>query len=226
MSDFTCGAYNREGLLCSQCKPGYGPAVYAFSLVCVECSNGHHRWVLYFFLVLLPITVFFVIVITFNIRTTSPPFMAYVFMCQMYCNVDRIYVTLGIKSSKCDSTPFMVLLHTVRLLCGIWNLDFFRYLIPPFCVDQHLSNLQALALEYVSVVYPIVLVIVTYICIKLHARMCRFFVHLWKPFHWCFVCVRRSWDPKASVIHAFSTLLLLSFTKILFICSYTILPNK
>ena len=48
VNDFTCGAYNREGLLCSQCKPGYGPAVYAFSLMCVECSNGHHGWVLYF----------------------------------------------------------------------------------------------------------------------------------------------------------------------------------
>ena len=42
VNDFTCGAYNREGLLCSWCKPGYGPAVYAFSLMCVECSNDHH----------------------------------------------------------------------------------------------------------------------------------------------------------------------------------------
>ena len=83
--------------------------MYAFSLMCVECSSGHHGWVLYFFLVLFSITVFFVIAIIFNIRATSLPFMAYVFMCQMYCNVDRIYVPLGIKSSKCDSTSFMVL---------------------------------------------------------------------------------------------------------------------
>ena len=95
-----------------------------------------------------------------------------------------------------------------------------------FCVDQYLSNLQALVLEYVSIVCPIVLVIVTYICIELHARNCRLFVLLWKPFHRCFVCVRRSWDPKPSVIHAFSTFLLLSFTKILFICNYTILPSR
>ena len=32
-SNLTCGPYNREGLLCSKCKRGYGPAVYSFSLM-------------------------------------------------------------------------------------------------------------------------------------------------------------------------------------------------
>ncbi len=26
----TCGMANRDGLLCSKCKPGYGPAVFSF----------------------------------------------------------------------------------------------------------------------------------------------------------------------------------------------------
>ena len=48
LTNFTCGEYNREGRLCGNSKPGYGPAVYAFSLM----------WTLYLFLVLFPITVF------------------------------------------------------------------------------------------------------------------------------------------------------------------------
>ena len=39
LTNFTCGRYNREGLLCGKCKPGYGPAVYAFSLMCAMCSS-------------------------------------------------------------------------------------------------------------------------------------------------------------------------------------------
>ena len=59
LTNFTYGEYNREGRLCGNSKPGYGPAVYAFSLMCAECSsNSVAGWTLYLFLVLFPITVF------------------------------------------------------------------------------------------------------------------------------------------------------------------------
>ena len=44
LTKFFCGDYNREGPLCSKCKPGYGPAVYAYSLMCVKCKNGGLGW--------------------------------------------------------------------------------------------------------------------------------------------------------------------------------------
>ena len=37
---------------------------------------------------------------------------------------------------------------------GIWNLDFFRYVIPPFCIGKSLTLLQSTALEYVLMLYP------------------------------------------------------------------------
>ena len=89
LTNFTCGEYNREGWLCGKCKPGYGPAVYAFSLMCAKCSsNSISGWALYIFLVLFPITVFYIFVIIFNIRATAPPFTAFVLMCQTYCMAD------------------------------------------------------------------------------------------------------------------------------------------
>ena len=92
LTNFTCGRYNREGLLCGKCKPGYGPAVYAFSLMCEKCekcsSNSVAGWTLYLFLVLFPITVFYIFVIIFNIRATAPPFTAFVLLCQTYCMIE------------------------------------------------------------------------------------------------------------------------------------------
>ena len=70
--------------------------------------------------------------------------------------------------------------------------------------------------------YPIFLILITYVCIKLHDNNFRPVVWLWKPFHKHFVHFRRRWDPKASIINAFTTFLLLSFSRILFL-SFTLL---
>jgi len=116
----------------------------------------------------------------------------------------------------------MNLYGRILVLCGIWNLDFFRSVIPPFCVSSRIKTVHALALEYIVAFYPICLILVTYACIKLHDNNFRPVVWLWKPFHRHFVHFRRRWDAKASIINAFTTFLLFSFSKILFV-SFTLL---
>ena len=108
-SNLTCGPYNREGLLCSKCKPGYGPAVYSFSLICAECSDNGVGWALYLFLVLVPITVFYIIVIIFNIRATAPPFTAFVMMCQVFSTIDRVCVPVKMILQEIDTKSLSVL---------------------------------------------------------------------------------------------------------------------
>ena len=85
-----------------------------------------------------------------------------------------------------------------------------------------MKNLHAFALEYIEAFYPLILILITYICIKLHDHNFRPVVLLWKPFHRCFVYFRRSWDSEASIVNAFATFLLVSFSKILFV-SFTLL---
>ncbi len=59
-NDLVCGPFNREGLLCSKCKPGYGPAPYANSLKCEKCHDKYTGWLwlLYLLLELIPLTIF------------------------------------------------------------------------------------------------------------------------------------------------------------------------
>ena len=216
LTNLTCGQYNREGELCRKCKVGYGLAVYAFGLMCAECHYGPAiGWMLYFFCALFPITVFYIFVIIFNIRATAPPFSAFVLMCQAFCMMELTYVPLEMRLG--EYKKLSILLQAVRVLCGFWNLDFFRYLVPPFCVSSNLSTLQALSLEYVHVIYPLFLILLTSICIELHARNCTLLTVMWKPFHKCITHLRRSLDPRASIVNAFSTFLLLNLSKIIFI---------
>ena len=112
-------------------------------------------------------------------------------------------------------------LKVVLVLCGIWSLNFFRSVIPLFCVSSNIKTIHALALEYLVAFYPIFLILLTYICIKLHDNNFRPVVWLWKPFHKHFVHLRRRWDSTASMTNAFTTFLLLSFSKILFV-SFTL----
>ena len=95
----------------------------------------------------------------------------------------------------------------------IWNLDFFRSLPLNICLD--VTTLQTLALDYAIAIYPLLLVVITYIVIELHARGCQALVWLWRPFHRCCVRFTRVMDIQSSIIKAFATFLLLSYVKLL-----------
>ena len=62
----------------------------------------------------------------------------------------------------------------------------------------------------------------THVCIKLHDNNFRPVVWLWRPFHRHFAYFRRRWDSKDSIVNAFTTFLVLSFSKVLFV-SFTLL---
>ena len=221
LTEQTCGPLNRKGLLCSECYEGYGPAVYAFGNECVKCHGSvYGRWALYLFVVLFPITVFYVIVIIFNVHAAAPPFTAFVLFCQTFMIIDCIYMPTQIKfTSKYHSQALLLLAHT---LFGMWNLDFGRHIIPPFCVSESLNRYHVLLLDYILGFYPMLLIFITYILIKLHGYNFKPLVVLWQPFHRCFARVRRTWDPKASIVNTIAIFLLLSLTKFLFISYYSL----
>ena len=56
----------------------------------------------------------------------------------------------------------------------------------------------------------------------MYDRGVRVVVCVWRPFHVCFARFRRKWNLKGSVVHAFASFLLLSYSKLLTV-SYSIL---
>ena len=224
LNDFMCGPLNREGTLCGRCKPEYGPAVYSYTLQCERCWNHGYGWALYFAIELLPITVLYLLVMVFHIRATCSALSALVFMSQIVVYTVRLHTPLHMYiENEVKGFPYTVI-QVLLTLCGIWSLDFFRSVVPPFCVSSSLKNIHALSLEYLAAFYPICLIAITYTCIKLHNNNFRPLVWLWKPFHRHVANIRRRcmWDSRASIINAFATFLLLSYSKILFV-SFTLL---
>ena len=216
LNDAMCGQLNRDGLLCSKCKAGYGPALYSRIWKCEKCNDRRYlMWTLYLFLELTPLTVFFIIVIIFNIRATSPPFTAYILYCQFFTNLFNFSYFFHIYILK---LVHPAIYKSVFTIIDVWSLDFFRHIIPPFCVDERLTNIHVLLIELLPPLYLLLLILLTYMCIELHARNFYVVVKLWKPFNRCVAKVRRSYDPKASIFNAFSAFILLSCSNTLFIC--------
>ena len=69
---------------------------------------------------------------------------------------------------------------------------------------------------YISIVYPLLLIFLTWACIELHGRNLRPLVWLWRPFHRCFVQLRRGWNTKSDIVDVFITFLFLSHSTVMY----------
>ena len=227
INSFVCGPFNREGQLCGDCKDGYGPAVLSYAMHCGKCKKSQYGLALYFVVELFSITLMFLIVATFRIKVTSSPMNAFVLFSQVIINILNSNPTLFAGLVYDTNEPVYRLVQIALTCYGIWNLDFFLYLIPPFCTSSTLTGVHLLAFQYIVAFYPILLLIVTYTCIELHDHNFMPVVCIWRPFYKCFVhCKRRweGWEPKASIISTFAAFLLLSYSKILFVSLKLLIP--
>ena len=203
-----CGWLNRDGPMCSKCRKDFSPQVYSYDLKCVPCKNSQYNWLKFTAVAFVPLTFFYFIVILFRIDATSPYLYGFINLNQALAspiNLRGIFLTL--------KRDYLLGARILAIPYTIWNLDFFRSLPLNICLD--LTTLQTLAMEYAIAIYPLLLVVITYIVIELHARGCRVLVWLWRPFHRCCVRFTRAMDTQSSIVKAFATFLLLSYVKLL-----------
>ena len=220
LNDYMCGPMNRKGLVCSECVEGFGPSVTSFGFSCSNCTDAWYGIVVYLILEFVPITVFYLIILIFRVGLTSSPFTAFVLFSQFA--VTAVSAAFGPYSF--EASPVLYYFSVVISFYGIWNLDFFRYLIPPFCVSSRFGIIHIVYLGYISAFYPLLLIGITWVCIELHSRNFKAFVWTWKKLD-SFLLKHVKRESKSTIIDVFSTFLLLSYTKIVGIFVDTIEPD-
>ena len=219
LNDFMCGPLNRKGYLCSECTDGFGPAVTSFGYRCANCTDALYGVPLFLFLKFVPITVFYIICLAFQISVTSAPMPCFI----MYAQI--IVVTFDFTTTNTpvlyeiiprDNLDHRLDIKIALILYRVFNLDIGHYLLPPYCLSSKIKFIHEAYLGYISALYPLLLILLTWICIELHGHNFRPLVWLWRPFHRCFVRLQRGWDTKSDIIDVFITFLLLSCGKILY----------
>ena len=219
LNDYMCGLLNRKGLVCGECADGFGPSVISYGYKCANCTNAWYHIPLFLFIQFVPITVIYIIILVFRISVTSPPMPCFI----MYAQISGLTLQLALNSLAARDSYSRELFFTtdgdvsldVKILSTFYglfsHLDVFQYVLPPLCLSSKLQQIHVVFLGYISLFYPIFLIVLTWVCVHFHDNNFRPLVWLWRPFHKCFVRLRREWDIKTDLVDVFITFYILSF---------------
>ena len=215
-----CTHFHRRGLLCGDCEAGHSPLVLSYNLSCVPCPNSHKNWWKFILAGFVPLTLFYLFVVLFNVNVTSSRLHGVVWVSQVVSMPAFVRLALFALEIHGNLTTGKIYV----LFYSYWNLDFFRSVLPNICLN--VTTLQALVLEYLIALYPFLLIIISYLTITLYDRKVSFLVYAWKPFQKLQAKVRRCWDIRTSVIDSFSTFFLLSYVKVLNVTCDVLIPTQ
>ena len=217
LNETMCGPFNREGLFCGSCIDGFGPGVYSDDLRCANCSEISlgHAIAKYAILQFVPITFFFFMTIIFHINITSGPMLGYFIYCQglAFAAKNGRYFYDSILSNLPFRYAVMTCISIV--LADFWNLQFFKSVLPPFCLSENMSTIHVIMMSFVSGIYPVLLMITVYITIQLHAKTPAVQFIL-KPITMCTSKFTNSRSAGDSLIHTFATFIMLSSSTLFF----------
>ena len=228
LNDYMCGPLNRKGRVCSECKDGYGLAVTSVGFQYFECSKCIGAWYgvpLFLFLELFPLTVLYLIILLFQINITSGSITCFIFYsqlsviaCDLVFGEDDHISSVILAVSKHSNWFFTV----TMTFYDVWNLRFFRNVLPSFCISSGLKPIHISFLDYISVFYPLCLIFLTWVCVELYDRKFQLLVWLWKPFQRCL----KGKQHRINFINAFVSFFLLSFTKVIYQAVLLLVQHK
>ena len=223
LNEYMCGPLNRKGYLCKDCVNGYGLAVNTLMTCLNKCYNCTAKTlvkqiILYVIIEFVLPLLFYIFILIFQISFTSAPMTCFILYSQLV-----VFVFYYLRDERLPLLVMYTELGELRLiskfifaLYGIFNLDFFCHALPPLCISTHLKPIHRNLLGYISALYPLVLIFLTWLCIKLHDNNFKPFVVLWRPFHRCFFQLRKGWNTRNDLIDVFASYFLLSYCKIMY----------
>ena len=218
LNDRVCAPTYSRGLLCGECQEGFAVAPL-WNTFCMNCTGTSNGWIKFLAAQYLPLTVIFLLIVIFAVNVVSGPINSFIFFAQFIALTTPTYVRTHVL--KFSTLQYVDSLKRYPLTISVtfydaWNLDVFpHFYVPPFCLTNHLTRFQGMALEYITAFYPLILIVLLYVGIKLHNWNFRPLVYCWRPFLNCFLRFRRGVDRSTSVIDAFVTFIILSYWKLL-----------
>ena len=223
LDELLCAPVNRTGAFCGECRHGYAPSINSKLLSCVRCTHAEikYNWIFYILSDILPVTIFFFIIIFFHISVTRGAGNSFVFFAQLLTTTFDINADGTIPAHQATRT----LQHVYIVVYGIWNLDFFSAVLPNFCIGQNLNTLTVMSLRYILAVYSLLLILIFYCVVKLYEHGVQPVFCLCKPAHRFLHFFQRRWNLNRSTIDAFSTFLVLSYTKFTVVSVYLLTPS-
>ena len=165
--ELICGSTNRTGINCAECIPGFGPAINSLTYECINCTdiNLAANIVIYIASVYLPLAILFTILIIFDIRLTTGPANAFILYCQLVTSTFNLNADGGLVET---------LSNAYQIPFAIFNLRFIENYIPSLCFTSNprFTTLSIFLLQYAVALFPLFMIIIVVICLKISERCC------------------------------------------------------
>ena len=223
-----CQPQSRTGILCGRCIDGMSVYSSLVVLKCGNCTNLRHgkyfgilQYILY---EMIPLIVFFFLLVLFNFSLTSGPLISFIFFSQVLSSLAPYNHLHYLGNSN------------VLLFYSIWNLDFLETVLPPYCLMEHWSALDILAFHYISAITPLCLILIVVVVINYENLLCFPVLYPYRTLRNCVtgrwshsslsrnrlvevLCTlkRKLFSPYSKVLHGIVAVLVLSYAKFVYL---------
>ena len=202
LNTIICGS-SRTGIFCSRCREGYAANYHDDTNKCKKIRhNCKWSWLLYLVSEIIPVTVFFTVVIAFNIKFTDGAISGVILFVQMSD-------TMLIRGNG------FILFHPVaefgleayRFITRVYNLNFFAIDDLSFCLWKQATTLDLLAFKYITIFYACTLVVVIIVIFKCcHSKKMNSMLVKIKP-------GKAAASTKSTIIHGLSGFLVICYSE-------------
>ena len=204
LDSYLCGPQNREGVVCGKCTSNHSVFFHSQRYNCHLCKNRYLGILYYILSEILPVTLVFLCIVSFNIHLTSGAWNSVILFSQI---IDFFQVN---SLQLFELPPIILELTSVyQFIFGCFNLDFFKfedYL--SFCIWDGATVLDVLAFKYVTTVFALLLLLLLIVCFRSQCwQRCQ---NAWER---CQVATGSSKHHRSWIIHGMSAFLVLSYAQ-------------
>ena len=101
----------------------------------------------------------------------------------------------------------------------------FKYTTAFACMHPNASEMTIMSLEYALAVYPLFLIVLTYVIVKLYDHNIALLVWLWKPFRYILKPLRSQWNTSTSLVGVFASFIYLSSSRLVLTLMKFLMPT-
>uniref|UniRef100_A0A1X7UGC2 Right handed beta helix domain-containing protein n=1 Tax=Amphimedon queenslandica TaxID=400682 RepID=A0A1X7UGC2_AMPQE len=194
---FLC-KFNRQGILCGQCKLGHTTYYHTSTHYICEPVRKYcllYGWLIFVVSEILPITVVFVAIIATGLDVTSGYFQGFLLYSHILCSL-----TIS-RANRLSRKEYGFYWNFLHLLYFPLNLEFFYLHNTAFCISNDANSLDIASLGYIKGLYCVALIFVIVFFLRSFSR--------------CFYCCSRFLrftTAKNSALIGMSALFVLFFT--------------
>ena len=204
LDSYLCGPQNRSGVLCGKCAENHSVYFHSQRYSCHVCKNNYVGFFLYIISELVPVTLVFLCIISFNIHLTSGAWNSVI----LYAQIMDFY---QVNSLQLFELPPVIreLTSIYQFVFGWFNFDFFKFEDHlSFCLWDGATVLDVLAFKYITTVFAVLLLLLLIVCFR--SQCCNKFQSAWEQ---CQKVTGSGTQHRSWIIHGISAFLVLSYAQ-------------